>query len=222
MKRSQLRLCLVDDDEGIRASLRLLTSDAGIPFTAFASGPEFLAADLSDVGCILLNERMPGMRGSEVQQELRKRGEVIPVIFLTGSADIPFVVRVVQAGAFDVIEKPFHEKSLLERVDSAFARSEQRRRVRAEKAIIAARLDRLTRRELEVLDLIVAGKKNKDIADELQISPKTLDIHRAKVIEKMEARTVADAVRWRLFSQSSEEHWPRGVGYLGEPASGAG
>src|SRR5262245_46378710 len=129
MKRPSLRLCLVDDDDGIRASLQLVMAEAKIPFTAFASGRDFLAADLSGAGCVLLNERLPAMSGSEVQGLLRQRGDLVPIIFLTGSADVPFVVRVMKAGAFAVIEKPFHEKDLLDQVGHAFEYFERRRRV---------------------------------------------------------------------------------------------
>ncbi|MFO0968283.1 MAG: response regulator [Gemmataceae bacterium] len=197
-------VCLVDDDAGVRNTIRLVMKEANIPLVSFTNSQDFLANfHADDVACILLDLCMPGMSGLELQETLRERGLTIPIILLTGHADVPVAVQAVKAGAFDVIEKPFQEDHLLERIQAAFAIHEQWQKHADAKGAIVERIGRLTRREREVLDLMVAGKKNKDIAVELGISPKTLDIHRSKVMEKMEARTVADLVRWRLFEQSS-------------------
>lgn len=215
MKATSPRLCLIDDDEAIRTSLRLLMRDAKIPLVAFASGREFLEkAQQDEIGCILVNQRMPGMSGSQLLEHLRDKGVPIPIIFLTGYADVPFAVQMTRGGAFDVLEKPFQENVLLERIQDAFARFEQMRQARAERALLQERMERLTRREREVMDLMVAGLKNKDIAKQMEISPKTLDIHRTKVMEKMEARTVADIVRWGLFARAVEDDWPGSVGHI--------
>lgn len=197
-------VCLVDDDAAIRNSLRLVMSDANLRLISFTSAQEFLDAfDPQGVGCILLDVRMPGMSGLDLQRALEERGIAIPIILLTGHADVPLAVQAVKAGAVDVLEKPFKEEVLLERIERAFTLYEEMQQRTQQKDVILERIGRLTRREREVLDLMVAGKKNKDIAEELGISPKTLDIHRSKVMEKMEARTVADLVRWRLFERSS-------------------
>jgi two-component system, LuxR family, response regulator FixJ len=168
------------------------------------SGQDFLDNfNPAGVGCVLLDVRMPGINGLELQHVLQERGLAIPVILVTGHADVPLAVKAVKGGAFDVLEKPFREEALLERVHKAFDVFEHLQKTAKDKEIISDRISRLTRREREVLDLMVAGKRNKEIADELGISPKTLDIHRSKVMEKMEARTVADLVRWRIFEQSA-------------------
>lgn len=204
-KASKLSVCLVDDDAGVRNSLRLVMKDANIPLVSLTSSKDFLDNfNPQGVGCILLDVRMPGMSGMELQETLRERKLAIPIILLTGHADVPLAVKAVKAGAFDVLEKPFQEDLLIERVQNAFGLNEQWQKAARDREVISERVSRLTRREREVLDLMVAGKKNKDIAVELGISPKTLDIHRSKVMEKMEARTVADLVRWRLFEQSPD------------------
>jgi two-component system response regulator FixJ len=202
-KTSKLSVCLVDDDAGVRNSLRLVMKDANIPMTSFTGSSEFLEAfDPAGVGCILLDLRLPGRSGLELQEALRERGITTPIVLLTGHADVPVTVQAVKAGVLDVVEKPFKEETLLAAIHKAFALHEDLEKKSREKAVIVERIGRLTRREREVLDLMVGGKRNKDIAVELGISPKTLDIHRSKVMEKMEARTVADLVRWRLFEQS--------------------
>lgn len=201
-KTTKLSVVLVDDDAGVRTSLKFVMKEAGLPLASFTSAKDFLDNfNPEGVGCILLDVRMPGMSGMELQETLQERGLAIPIIILTGHADVPLAVKAVKAGAFDVLEKPFKEEILLERVEKAFALNEEWQKASHDKEVITDRIGRLTRREREVLDLMVAGKKNKDIAAELGISPKTLDIHRSKVMEKMEARTVADLVRWRLFEQ---------------------
>jgi len=205
-KVRKLTVCLVDDDAGVRNTLRLVMKEANIPLISFTGSQDFLDHfQPDDIGCILLDLRLPGMSGLDIQDALRERGQAIPIILLTGHADVPVTVQAVKGGAIDVIEKPFQEDELIERVRAAFATYEEWQKKAKEKEAILERIGRLTRREREVLDLMVAGKKNKDIAVELGISPKTLDIHRSKVMEKMEARTVADLVRWRLFEQSRAE-----------------
>src|SRR5262249_40523444 len=149
-----------------------------------------------------LDLRLPGRSGLDLQQALAERNIAIPIIILTGHADVPHTVQAVRHGAFDVVEKPFQEDVLVQRVRDAFTLYDECQRKTREKLMILERIERLSRREKQVLDLMVAGQKNKDIAVELGISPKTLDIHRSKVMDKMEARTVADLVRWRIFEQS--------------------
>ena len=136
------------------------------------------------------------MSGLELMHKLEKKNMALPVILLTGHADIPFAVKAIRGGAFDVIEKPFKDKALIDRVKAALAMSQKWRDIQAERKAIAVRIAKLTRRERQVMEMLVSGMKNKMIAEELGISRKTLDIHRSKVMGKMEARTVADLVRW--------------------------
>lgn len=188
---------LVDDDKAIRDSLRLLLKSTSIPLASFASAEEFLE-ELPEnaVGCILLDVLLPNMGGLELMEELANRNIVLPVVLLTGHADVSLAIQAIRGGAFDVIEKPYKDKTLVERLRQALAASLKWREVQAERAEIAEKLATLTRREREVMRLLVTGMKNKAIAEELGISRKTLDIHRSKVMGKMKARTVADLVNW--------------------------
>jgi two-component system response regulator FixJ len=199
----KLTVCLVDDDAAVRNAFKLLMKSAGINLMSFGSAQEYLAGfEPKNVGCIILDVRMPGMSGLELQEILRQRRVYIPVIILTGHADVHLAVQAVKTGAFDVLEKPFNHELLLERIHKAFEVYHDWQKVESERREIAQRLAELTPRELEVLDLMVGGRTNKMIAEHLGISRKTLDIHRSKVMGKMKARTVADLVRWRMLDQS--------------------
>jgi 2,3-bisphosphoglycerate-independent phosphoglycerate mutase len=199
----KLTVCLVDDDAAVRNAFKLLMRSAGINLLSFGSAQEFLAGfEPKNVGCIILDVRMPGMSGLELQEILRQRKVYIPIIILTAHADVHLAVQAVKTGAFDVVEKPFNQELLLERVHKAFEVFHDWQKVETERREIAERLADLTPRELEVLDLMVGGRTNKMIAEFLGISRKTLDIHRSKVMAKMKARTVADLVRWRMLDQS--------------------
>jgi two-component system response regulator FixJ len=145
---------------------------------------------------------MPGMGGLELLDTLRKRQVFIPALIVTAYADVPLAVRAMRLGALDVIEKPYRDENLLSQVRKALVINEKLEHFQAERQLIAPRLASLTQRELEVLDLMVKGRKNKVIAEELGISPKTLDIHRGNIMRKMKTKTVADLVRWRLLSQA--------------------
>jgi two-component system response regulator FixJ len=192
---------LVDDDKSVRDSLRLLLKSSGIPLVSFASAEEFLE-NLPDnpLGCLLLDVRLPGMSGLDLVNELEQKQIALPTILLTGHADIPMAVNAIRKGAIDFLEKPFKEKVLLERLRHALGLTEKWQELQAERKMVVKRLDKLTPREIQVFDMLVEGKKNKLIAEELGISRKTLDIHRAKVMYKMEARTVADLVRWSYLN----------------------
>jgi two-component system response regulator FixJ len=195
-------VCLVDDDAAVREAFAVLLKSAGLKLMTFSSANEFLGGfEPRNVGCIILDVRMPGMSGLELQEILYQRKVHIPMIILTGHADVPLAVQAVKNGAFDVIEKPFNEELLLERIQKAFGLYNDWKKIEADRRAISDRLGRLTPRELEVLDLMVGGRTNKAIAEHLGISRKTLDIHRSKVMEKMEARTVADLVRFRLLEK---------------------
>jgi two-component system response regulator FixJ len=197
MNHTKPTVYLVDDDKSLRDSLRVLLKSASMPLVSFASAEEFLeAVPEGAVGCLLVDVRLPGMGGLELIEQLKERNIAMPVILLTGHADVPTAVKAIRAGALDFVEKPAKDKALTERLRPALKLAEKWRETQTERDTIAKRLGKLTPRERQVMEMLVAGKKNKMIAEELGISRKTLDIHRAKVMYKMEARTVADLVRW--------------------------
>jgi RNA polymerase sigma factor (sigma-70 family) len=190
---------VVDVDAGVRNALRSLLKSVGLECMLYGSAQEFLAAyQASQPGCLVLDVRMPGMSGLELQQQLNLRGAVIPVIFMTGHGDIPMAVEAMQHGAFDFLQKPFRDQDLLDRIQRAIAKDAELRQSLGEHARIKAHLESLTAREREVLDLMTQGKQNKQIAQDLGISPRTIEIHRARVMEKMEAQSVAELVRMML------------------------
>jgi two-component system, LuxR family, response regulator FixJ len=190
---------VVDDDSGVRNAMRALLKSVGLNATLFASAQEFLTGyDPQQPGCLLLDIRMPGMSGMELQQELNLRGAVIPVIFMSGHADIPMAVEAMQHGAFDFLQKPFRDQDLLDRIQRAITKDGERRVALGERTRIKAHLESLTDREREVLDLLTQGKQNKMIAQDLGVSPRTIEIHRARVMEKMDAQSVAELVRMML------------------------
>lgn len=200
---AKLAVCLVDDDAELRAWFKSLLKTSGITATACASAEEFLATyEDKSIGCIVLDVRMPGMGGLEMLDALRQRHVFIPVIMLTGHADVKLTVQAMRMGAMDVLEKPFREEELFALVRQAFAQYDKLKRFQNERQAIAPRIGLLTPRELEVLDLMVAGKKNRKIAEDLGISTKTLDIHRANIMRKMQTKTIADLVRWRLLEKA--------------------
>jgi len=180
---------VVDDDAALRDSLRWLLESAGHRVAACASAEAFLATYAAEQGgCLLLDIRMPGMSGLELQDELKRRGHAIPIVFITGHGDVPMAVNAVKKGAFEFIEKPFNAQALLVLIDHALDMDAEARRV-------AARFGRLTKREREVMDCIVAGKRNQDIAAELSISIKTVEAHRAAVMWKMGVDSLAGLVK---------------------------
>jgi two-component system response regulator FixJ len=189
---------VVDDDEVIRDSLTVLLGAAGFTVAAYPSADAFLAASTQSAGCVLIDVRMPGMGGLELQEELTHRGRRIPVILMTGHADVPLAVKAMKAGAVDFVKKPFDEKAMLAAIQRAFRLGVEAARAEAEGYQIGSRVAQLTPREREVLEALIAGKPNKIIAFDLSISPRTVEIHRARVMEKMEARTLSDLVRMAL------------------------
>ena len=195
-KRSPPTVFVVDDDESVRGSLRFLLRSAGLESRAFASAPEFLTSyDPAQPGCLVLDVRMPGMSGLELQQELNLRGAIIPVIFITGHGDIPMAVEAMQHGAHDFLQKPFRDEDLIERVRRALEKDAKARAALEEHKTIHTRLESLTPREREVLALMVRGKPNKIMAHELGVSQRTVEIHRARVMEKSGASSLAELVR---------------------------
>ena len=180
---------VVDDDEALRDSLRWLLESAGHRVATCASAEAFLAIyDSKQAGCLVLDIRMTGMSGLELQDKLKRRGHAIPIVFVTGHGGISMAVDAVKKGAFDFIEKPFNGQALLVLIDNALAIDAKARRA-------AARFEMLTRRERKVLERIVAGKRNQDIAAELSISIKTVEAHRAAVMRKMGMDSLAALVK---------------------------
>jgi RNA polymerase sigma factor (sigma-70 family) len=187
---------IVDDDEAVRDSLGWLMQSVGLPTETFSSAQDFLEADLRGrAGCLLLDIRMPGMSGLELQERLEDMGVHVPVIIITGHGDVPMAVRALKAGAMDFIEKPFNDQVILDCVQAAIEQDNAQREALIRRDDISARIATLTPREREVLDLVVAGKLNKIIAADLGVSQKTVEAHRAKVMEKLEARSVSQLVR---------------------------
>ncbi len=187
---------IVDDDEALRDSLVWLLESSGYVVCAYESAEVFLD-DYSDsmTGCLVLDVRMPGMSGLELFEALRERHSTLPVIFITGHGDVPMAVAAVKRGAVDFIEKPFGDRDMLGLIEDSLAREREGREKRMLEAETARRLGELTHREREVLDLIIAGKLNKQIADVLGISIKTVEVHRARVMEKMGANSLAELVQ---------------------------
>jgi len=187
---------LVDDDEALRDSLAWLLESQGFKVAAFASAEDFLKAWRPEFnGCLLLDVRMPGMSGLELHERLRAQYSTLPIIFITGHGDVPMAVAALKKGAVDFIEKPFNDTELLRLVSQCLVSEQEHRARRRQDAEVSRRLDQLTQREREVLDLIIAGKLNKQIADVLGISIKTVEVHRARVMEKMAAQSLAELVQ---------------------------
>ncbi len=196
MKEPPPTTFVIDDDEAVRASLRLLLKSVNLPVLTYPSAQAFLPTyDVRQAGCLVLDIRMPGMSGLELQQQLNLQGATIPVIFMTGHGDVPMAVEAMQHGAFDFLQKPFRDQDLIDRVQRALERDALLRSQLRSTDRIRERLDSLTAREREVLDFMVAGKANKVMAADLSLSQRTIEIHRARVMEKMQARSLAQLVR---------------------------
>lgn len=190
---------VVDDDAAVRDALKLLLRSVGHAVETFGSAQEFLDAYGEDrAGCLVLDIRMPGMSGLELQQKLNEKHSILPIIFITGHGDVPMAVEAMQAGAVDFIQKPFRDQDLIDRINQALEKDSSNRAALGERNDIRRRLETLTPREREVLDLVVHGKANKVIAGDLKLSQRTVEIHRARVMEKMQASSLAHLVRMVL------------------------
>ena len=190
---------IVDDDDGMRRALTVLMTTVGYQPLAFARPAEFLAKyDPDQSGCLVLDVRMPEMSGLEVQQQLNRSGSLLPVILITGHGDIPMAVQAMKDGAFDFLQKPFRDQELLDRINAAIKQDAQNRESVDRLADLRERAESLTPREREVMSHVVDGKANKVIAIDLGLSERTVEIHRANVMEKMAARSVAHLVKMHL------------------------
>ena len=187
---------LVDDDDAIRDALGWLFKTRGVSQQSFASAEDFLAHWSPELcGCILLDMRMSGMSGNELFDLLRERGNTLPVIFLTGHGDVPMAVAALKNGAYDFVEKPCNDNELVDRVLEALRLDAEQRVDAAHADSFKRRSERLSTRERQVMDLVLQGKLNKNIADELQISIRTVEVHRSSVFEKMGVRTAVELAR---------------------------
>ncbi|MFY9963209.1 response regulator transcription factor [Pseudomonas sp. Hg5Tf] len=187
----QAKVYVVDDDQGMLDSTVWLLESVGIQALPFTNGQAFLqACDEHLPACVLLDVRMPGMGGLSVQQTLGERGIELPVIFLSGHADVPIVVRAFKAGACDFIEKPYNDQLLLDAVQAALDRSRRALAGSGPRAVVQARIDSLTPRERDVFVPLVQGFSNREIAEQLEVSVKTVDLYRSRVMKRMEADTL--------------------------------
>jgi FixJ family two-component response regulator len=187
---------VVDDDDGMRRALDTLLNTIGYKTAVFSRASEFLSNFKADSpGCLVLDIRMPDMSGLELQQHLNRIGSMLPVIFITGHGDVPMAVQAMKEGAFEFIQKPFRDQDLLDHINHALKQDAENRNTVARRAEVLHRLESLTPRERQVMDLVVEGAANKVIAIDLDLSERTVEIHRAKVMEKMGARSVAHLVK---------------------------
>lgn len=197
---------LVDDDEAVCDSMRWLLEGNGFDVRSFLSAEAFLAAfDPVPAACLVLDVRMKGMSGVELHDELIRRGERIPLIFMTGHGDVPMAVERMKLGAVDFLEKPFDDRKLCRTVANALSQAQASRAAHEESERDRQLLERLTPRERQVVHLIGQGRLNKQIADDLSISIKTVEAHRANIMEKFEVRTMADLMRRYLNAQDGEK-----------------
>lgn len=197
---------VVDDEADIRDALRLLLNSVGLEVETFGSAQTFLDTyDPARPGCLILDVRMPGMCGPELQEKLQAKQISIPIIIITGHGDVPTAVRTMKAGAIDVIEKPFNDQTLLDRVQQALQQDQQQRQEQDKRERIEARLALLTPRETEVMKGIVEGKLNKVIAADLGLSTRTVEIHRARIMDKMQTRSLSNLVQMVLFVQPNQQ-----------------
>jgi len=201
---------IVDDDPAVRDSLAFLLETAGYVVRTHDSAMDFLEMSGDGFGCVITDVRMPQIDGLELQKRLNERGSRLAVIVMTGHGDVPMAVQALKAGASDFLEKPFNNEALLDAAERAVAASRQAQQTDAAAREAATRLARLTAREREVLDGLVAGQGNKDIARDLGVSPRTVEVHRARVMEKMEARSLSDLVHAAI--QAGDGKPVRGAG----------
>jgi FixJ family two-component response regulator len=196
---------IVDDDEPVRDAIGLLLDTVGIPHQSFGSAQAFLSAyDHGRTGCLVLDIRMPGMSGLELQDQLLADEAPVPIIFITGHGDIPMAVEAMRKGAVDFIRKPFRDQELLDRIQEALSTAAENRRTSADLEEIRDRVGSLTPREYEVFERVAEGQANKVVAIDLSISERTVEIHRSQVMQKTKARSLADLVRMKILLDQAD------------------
>ncbi|MEM1208174.1 MAG: response regulator transcription factor [Planctomycetota bacterium] len=200
---------VIDDDEAVLDSLRWLIESIRLPVRTYPTAAAFLAELPRDApGCVVVDVRLPGMSGLDLQDRLNELELNLPVVVITGHGDVPMAIRAMKAGAFDFLEKPFSDEVLLDRVRAALQRDALDRRSAEHHRAVAERRAQLTPRERQVMDLVVQGKLNKQIASELELSHKTIEVHRAHVMEKMAARSLAELVRMAVLLEGVDAEGP--------------
>jgi FixJ family two-component response regulator len=198
---------IVDDSEEIRRTLRQLIELNGLRCETYGSAEAFLESfEAGRPGCIILDVRMPGMSGLELQEFLAQKGEDLPVLILTGHADVPVALRAMKAGAFEFLQKPVSNQTLLEKVRRALVEDARKRERRVKLAEVRRRIQSLTPRERQVMGLVVSGKANKVIGSELGLSQKTIEVHRSNVMRKMVAHSLPELVRMAVAVQGDQEY----------------
>ena len=195
MNENAIIISVIDDDKEVITSLRWLIESVGYYVNTYDSAEAFLQApDFAKTNCLITDVRMPKMSGLELQEELKQHGVVVPIIFMTGHGDVPMAVRAMKSGATDFLTKPVNYQMLLEVVNKAIKKDLKRRTKSKKRMEVIERTKRLTPREREIMTLMVTGKLTKTIADRLSISPNTAEVHRAKIMKKMEVRTLAELI----------------------------
>lgn len=206
MAETEQTVYIVEDDEAVRDSLSMLLRSEGLAVEGYERATRFLEDWHAGMqGCIVLDIRMPEMDGMELQEELIERGSTLPIIFVTGHGDVPLAVEAMRKGAVDFIEKPYREDQLLEKIRGALATDAEQQQGRQQKRLVEERLEQLTPRECEIMDRMVAGQANKVIAIELDISQRTVEIHRSRVMHKMGTHSLAQLVRMVLNVRAGDE-----------------
>ena len=196
MKKADQVVFVIDDDASMRTAIKELIEAVGMSCQTFESGQELLGAELPDVpSSLVLDVRLPGLSGLNLQRELSERGINMPIIFITGHGDIPMSVQAMKAGAVEFLTKPFREQDLLDAIEQGIERDRSARKQQTALRELRQRAETLTQREREVMELVVTGLLNKQIAAELDISEKTVNVHRSQVMQKMQADSLAELVR---------------------------
>jgi len=202
---SKHNVFVVDDDQAVRDSLRWLIESVDLNVKTFSNGQELLDNfEGADISCLVLDVRMPGISGLDLQQRLDKMNCKVPVIIVTGHADVPMAIQAMKAGAFDFIEKPYSDQLLLERIQCAIEQDDCFKKQQTISDEINQRIESLTPREKEVMGLVVSGHSNKSIAKELGVSIKTVEVHRGNLMSKMEAKSLSELVRLVMSSGTTD------------------
>lgn len=197
---------IVDDDEGVRDGFGLLMNTVGQKHKVYSSAIEFLEAYNPDMtGCLVLDIRMPRMSGLELQEKLKEQNSLLPIVFITGHGDIPMAVDAMRRGALDFIRKPFREQNVLDRINEALDLEAGQRRILGDREEVLSKISRLSDREREVFELVAEGQMNKSIAQDLGISERTVEVHRAQVMKKLDVRTLAQLVRIKIETELSAD-----------------
>ena len=201
--QSDAMIFIVDDEEVVRDALGLLVKSVGLQSTGFSTAQEFLDKYKPvEMGCLVLDVRMPGMSGIELLEKLQTLKNNLPTIVMTGHGDVKMAVRAMKIGALDFVEKPFNDQAMLDSIQHALQHCAETYNHHAEQALFEQRMTKLTPREREVMQLVVQGMLNKIIADQLGLSTRTVEIHRARIMEKMEAKSISELVRMVMKSEA--------------------